>query len=601
MDVEDRRVSQADPSAGLATGPGRSTLRPDDQDGVSRTDEASGFAQRNDIGPTAWPAPTEVQAVRERVFRRRDVCVYAALSLASLVGVAFFLACWVAAADWTLHPVISWILTLSILALLAIHLFRWSLLPGMKRPVPRSARPGLAVGVVTTFVPGDEPLEMLEETVRALVALDYPHETWVLDEGDDDHVKSLCRRLGAYHFSRKLWPQYQAENGPFQARCKHGNYNAWLHEVGFNRYEIISAFDPDHIPEPCFLSNVLGHFDDPEVGYVQVPQVYYNMGASFIARGAAEEVRPFHSCVQMASDAGGYPIIIGGHNTHRVAALKEVGGFAPHYADDIMLTLLYRRRGWHGVYVPQPLARGLAPVDWVTYLRQQMRWTHAVLDLKLFVYPRLSRGIPLGPRLLGMLQGISFVKGGVMAVGFLATVSYGIAVGYEFRGPVLALLMSGAACLTLLALCDVFMQRFFVEGPRARGLRWRAALVGYAKWPFVLRATLDAISRRRRPYGTTVKVGGRSARGIVLWPHALTIVAVLGAWTARVASGGQATSLLGCGLALVILSVGLISTEFRPYPDPYPVPDHKGDRSPTRETASVGDEDAVGAGSQGGS
>jgi len=137
-----------------------------------------------------------------------------------------------------------------------------------------------------------EPLEMLEETVAALVALDYPHDTWVLDEGNDEEVRELCRRLGARHFSRKHLHQYQQATGPHEARTKHGNYNAWLAEVGFGRYDLIAAFDPDHIPERDFLSRVVGYFDDPRIGYVQSAQVYYNQKASFIARGAAEDSLP---------------------------------------------------------------------------------------------------------------------------------------------------------------------------------------------------------------------------------------------------------------------------------------------------------------------
>ena len=86
----------------------------------------------------------------------------------------------------------------------------------------------------------------------ALVTLDYPHDTWVLDEGDEDRVKALCLRLGAKHFSRKNLSHYQTDSGLFQSRSKHGNYNAWLYEIGFKRYDIITAFDPDHVPQPCF-------------------------------------------------------------------------------------------------------------------------------------------------------------------------------------------------------------------------------------------------------------------------------------------------------------------------------------------------------------
>jgi hypothetical protein len=85
----------------------------------------------------------------------------------------------------------------------------------------------------------------------------------------------------------------------------------------------------------------------------------------------------------MAAFALGYPIIVGSHNAHRMAALREVGGFAAHDADDLLLTLRYQGAKWAGVYVPKVIARGLAPVDWQGYLIQQRRWARSVLDIKL--------------------------------------------------------------------------------------------------------------------------------------------------------------------------------------------------------------------------
>jgi hypothetical protein len=88
---------------------------------------------------------------------------------------------------------------------------RWLPLPLMRRPPPMPARRGWRVGVATTFV-----------------ALDYPHESLVLDEADQPDVRALCERLGARHFSRKGRAGYAGEDARFAARTKHGNYNAWL-------------------------------------------------------------------------------------------------------------------------------------------------------------------------------------------------------------------------------------------------------------------------------------------------------------------------------------------------------------------------------------
>ena len=233
--------------------------------------------------------------MKDKLFTRTDKIAFALLTCLSVAAIVYFLAHWVAFRDWLTHPGTFLILTFIVFFKVANSLVRWFTLPLMKRPHVIVPSNGLKVAVVTTIVPGAESLEMLEETVSALVALDYAHDTWVLDEGDDDEVKALCRRGGALHFSRKNLPQYRTDGGAFKVGSKHGNYNAWLYEVGFDRYEIIAAFDPDHVPDRAFLSSVLGYFKEPTVGYVQAAQAYYNQEASFIARGAAEETYEYYS------------------------------------------------------------------------------------------------------------------------------------------------------------------------------------------------------------------------------------------------------------------------------------------------------------------
>ena len=94
------------------------------------------------------------------------------------------------------------------------------------------------------------------------------------------------------------------------------------------------------MPEPDYLERTLGYLCDPQVGYVQTPQVYYNQQASLVARGSAEESYLYYSALQMASYALGEPTITGSHTVHRTAALRAVGGFPAHDAEDLYITLL---------------------------------------------------------------------------------------------------------------------------------------------------------------------------------------------------------------------------------------------------------------------
>ncbi|MCS6926619.1 MAG: glycosyltransferase [Candidatus Binatia bacterium] len=466
-----------------------------------------------------------------RVFCWWDYPLFMALTAASGSVIGWFLWYWFSLADWPAYPWTYTTLTL-LLGIVWINYFgRWFLLPGMRIPAPVTAPPGLRVAVVTTFVPEAEPLAMLAHTVRALVALDYPHDTWVLDEGDDERVRRLCEALGAHHFSRTHLPQYQAERGVFQSRSKHGNYNAWLYALGFERYEIVVAFDPDHVPQKDFLRHVLGYFAYPQIGYVQVAPAYYNQAASFIARGAAEETYSYFSCIQMAAHALGYPVIIGSHNTHRVQALKAVGGFAPHDADDLLLTLRYRAHGWQGVYVPKVLARGLAPVDWTGYIGQQRRWARSVLDVKLRHYFRYAADLPWPSRLLGFLHGFNYLYRSVVIATALLLLVISLATGLSplaFSGEtvwrllVVGLILQGAEC---------YRQRFFLDWRHEAGWHWRVGILQFATWPYLLAACFEVLCGRTKEYVLTKKVKTTGESSWLFWPQALGAALVAAAWT----------------------------------------------------------------------
>ena len=128
------------------------------------------------------------------------------------------------------------------------------------------------------------------------------------------------------------------------------------------------------------------------MAYVQSPQDYYNADSSLIARGCDEESRDFYWITQRTYDRFGSPSIIGAHHVHRMAALEN-GGLAPHVADDLLLTLLYKLSGWRGAYVPRVLARGLAPVDWATYIKQQRRWARSCY-VEFRIFPRSQPTCP---------------------------------------------------------------------------------------------------------------------------------------------------------------------------------------------------------------
>lgn len=508
--------------------------------------------------------------MKEGLLTRSDLIIFVVLTCISTSAIVAFLVHWFSFGDWLVYPVSFSILTLIVLVKVANSQTKWFSLLLMKRPRPIGPRVGLKIAVVTTIVPEAESHEMLEKTVRAMVALDYPHDTWVLDEGDQEEIKALCQRTGALHFSRKNIPHYQSDGGTFQARSKHGNYNAWLYEIGFDRYEIITAFDPDHVPIPSFLARVLGYFEDATIGYVQTAQAYYNQRASFLARGAAEETYEYYSCSQMAAYNFDQPAVVGCHNTHRAAALKDVGGFAAHDADDLLIGLRYQTHGWRGVYVPEILARGLTPVDWNGYLTQQLRWARSVIDIKCRLHRLLGKKLSPVGQALSAVHGLFYLQNSITTFLIFLLLAYMLATGHVPQVLSWTTLAKILALGLVLQLCAFYRQRFYLAPRKEWGTHWRAAVLRYAKWPVFLWALWDVAMGHRVPYALTLKVRAQSRSYLLLIPHLLVITVLCAACATGLLLEREIPWLLyWVAAVLVTASLGLILTGWLPFPAPY--------------------------------
>jgi len=502
------------------------------------------------------------QRVRSRkVFTSNDLLLFAILSLLRVSVVAWFLMHWILPVEWWHGEAPMFVAATLLLGMGVIgnHL-RWAGLPRMKRPVTIKPRKNFRVAAVTTCVPDVEPREMMAATLKALVSLDCVHDTWLLDEGDRSEMRELCRCLGVRYFSRYCMPLYQTKSGCFSSGTKHGNYNAWLHEIGFDNYDILFAFDADHMPIAKYASTMLGYFEDPKIAYVQAPQVYRNQNASLVAQGAAEETYAYYSVTEMASYGMGQPVLTGCHSVHRLSALHEYGGFPDHTAEDLLQTVHYRIRGWQGVYVPEVLATGLTPEGWSGYLNQQVRWARSVLDIKF--RHLLASSTPFWSSPMELLQGFGCIQDALMAAGallwFLVLLSTGVGQNtYEHLAtPHLAIL------LAVLISSDLFRQRFYLQPEKEVGLHWRAGLLRLAKWPFVWKAFWLVLRNKPFGYVVTPKTKGPSERRRLMLPHGLVAFLTALAWGIAVFTGNVRSGSIHVVAALIVmLSVTLILTE----------------------------------------
>src|SRR6185437_16832226 len=98
----------------------------------------------------------------------------------------------------------------------------------MRTPETLPAPPHLRVALITLCVPDHESLDIIELQLQALMKVDYPHDSWILDEGNSAGVRSLAAKTGVHYFTRNGVPRFNQPGPPFKAKTKAGNVNAWL-------------------------------------------------------------------------------------------------------------------------------------------------------------------------------------------------------------------------------------------------------------------------------------------------------------------------------------------------------------------------------------
>lgn len=320
--------------------------------------------------------------------------------------------------DFLLFLILSFVVFFGLILKIGTWFTTWF----MKRPVYIPPQTGLRVAFLTCYVPGNEPLEMLRKTLIAMKKADYTHDTWVLDEGNRDEVKSLCAELGVKHFSRFDKSHYNQQSGPFRKKTKAGNLNSWRNEYE-HEYDIVAQLDMDHVPHSDYLMKLLGYFTDPGVGFVGIPQIYKN-SENWIARGAAEQTHFYYGPLQQGFYGAHMPFLIGTTHVYRVKAMQSFGGYSPTIAEDYLTGMHFFSHGWRGVYVPEVLAEGLGPVTWEDYFNQQLRWSYGLFEILFKHTHRHIFKLSLNQRINLFFSQLFYFSGIATFLGFILTSVY---------------------------------------------------------------------------------------------------------------------------------------------------------------------------------
>ncbi|RAZ84663.1 N-acetylglucosaminyltransferase [Mesorhizobium hawassense] len=413
-----------------------------------------------------------------------------------LVTLAFFWSWWLRPAHiGTIGPyafatlVLAWLTLMPMYFLLNVHASRKS---SKLHAIPKRSR----VAMVVTKAPS-EPFAVVQRTLEAMLAQDYPHDTWLADEDPSEATVRWCDAHGVLISTRRGREDYHRKTWPRRTRCKEGNLAFFYDHYGYERYDFVAQLDADHVPTPSYLREILYPFADPAVGYVSAPSICdNNADESWAARGRLFPEGMFHGPLQSGHTGGGAPLCIGSHYAVRTKALRQAGGLGPELAEDHSTSMLINAAGWRGVHAIDAIANGDGPQTFADLVTQEFQWSRSLMTILLEYTPRYFHKLPPRLKFQFLFCQLWYPLFALFALMMYAMPIYALFTGRNFANVMYAdfifyYLPNSVALVGLV----IMLKAFGLSRPlTAKTLSWEGTLfLFFARWPWVLWGTLSAI------------------------------------------------------------------------------------------------------------
>ena len=244
---------------------------------------------------------------------------------------------------------------------------------------------------VSLHVPAhNEPPDMVIDTLRTLVRLDYPrYEVILIDDNTDDEslwrpVEAWCKRHNVKFAHLEDWPGY-----------KSGALNYALTKMTDERAEVIGVVDSDYQLEPGFLRRCAPLFAESWVGFTQAPQDYRGWERARYYRRLYYSYSYFFAVSQPSRNERDGAIFAGTMGLIRRVALDQLGGWDEWcITEDAELSLRLLRAGWTGYSIDQSYGKGIMPLTFEALKGQRYRWCFGGIQILRMHWRSLLPGRP---------------------------------------------------------------------------------------------------------------------------------------------------------------------------------------------------------------
>jgi cellulose synthase/poly-beta-1,6-N-acetylglucosamine synthase-like glycosyltransferase len=369
---------------------------------------------------------------------------------------------------------------------------------------------------VSLHVPAhNEPPDMVIDTLRKLLWLDYPnYEIILIDDNTDDEslwrpVEQWCRRHAVKFVHLADWPGY-----------KSGALNYALRQMTDERAEIIGVVDSDYQLDKAFLRRCAPLFAESWVGFIQTPQDYRGWERARYYRRLYYSYKYFFAVSQPSRNERDGAIFAGTMGLIRRVALEQLGGWDEWcITEDAELSLRLLRAGWTGYTVDQSYGRGIMPLTFEALKGQRYRWCFGGIQILRMHWRSLLPGratkenhLSTGQRwayLSGAVQWYGDVLGLVFLVFLLAGAVNLATGGGELFRKLTAFLVATVPVLVLLGLV-----RAVALLRRGTGASWRDAIGAFFIWQstslVVARASVLGLFAKKAAFLRTPKTSEKA-------------------------------------------------------------------------------------------
>jgi cellulose synthase/poly-beta-1,6-N-acetylglucosamine synthase-like glycosyltransferase len=356
----------------------------------------------------------------------------------------------------------------------------------------------------------NEPPDMVIETLKSLIALNYPsYEIIAIDDNTDDEslwrpVEAWCHEHGVKFAHLSDWPGY-----------KSGALNYALREMIDPRTELIGVIDADYQLEPDFLRRCAPLFADPGVGFIQAPQDYRDWDQAPFYRRLYHSYKYFFAVSQPSRNERDGAIFAGTMGLIRRSALEQVDGWDEWcITEDAELSMRLLVAGWSGVHVDKSFGVGVMPLTFEALKGQRFRWCFGGIQILRRHWRMMLPGgggaankMSLGQR-WAYLSGALQWYGDLLALLFFLFLLVGAANVGE-GGGLLFRKLTGFLVAAIPLLFVLGLIRAVALLRRGTGAGWREALGAFMIWQstslVVARASVQALFAKEAEFLRTPK------------------------------------------------------------------------------------------------